>query len=162
MQLLGGAGPLSSAASSGSYPPSSCSAGARGGVITICPTLVSRRGVAARVACSLSNMWATRGVQRWFRWLRGFLNRHPALSARFASTLDGQRAYANAPEASKNYFRRLRDAAVVNKYLDGKGFTPGPVNRAIQSTVPYSRLLHVTAGAQLGCRNFCSFAKGLR
>ena len=42
--------------------------------------------------------------------LRGYLNRHPAISARFASTMDSQCAFANAPGPTKDYFRKLRDA----------------------------------------------------
>ena len=42
-------------------------------------------------------------------WLQGFLNRCTALSACFASTMDLQRAYANALESIKDHFRKLRD-----------------------------------------------------
>ena len=42
-------------------------------------------------------------------WLRGFLNQHPALSARFASATDRKSAHENALEATKGRFRKLRD-----------------------------------------------------
>jgi hypothetical protein len=42
-------------------------------------------------------------------WLQGFLNQCTALPACFASTMDLQRAYANALESIKDHFRKLRD-----------------------------------------------------
>jgi hypothetical protein len=70
-------------------------------------------------------------------WLRGFLNRHPAVSARYSTTLDRQRAFANQPGPIKDYFKKLK--AVIARYkirdeniwnMDEKGFTLGLANRA--------------------------------
>ena len=65
-------------------------------------------------------------------WLRGFLNRNPAISARYSSPMDRQRALANHPGPIKDYFKKLK--AVILKYriqeenmwnMDEKGFTLG-------------------------------------
>jgi hypothetical protein len=37
-------------------------------------------------------------------WLRGFLNRHPAVSARFAANLDRLKSFANNPVPIRDYF----------------------------------------------------------
>ena len=68
-------------------------------------------------------------------WLRGYLNQHPVVSACFASTMDCQRAFANALGPIKGYFRKLRDAITRYKIKEDnmwnigeKGFTLGIVN----------------------------------
>ena len=70
-------------------------------------------------------------------WLRGFLRRHPAISARFSTPMDCQRAFANHPGHIKDYFKKLQ--AVIAKYrirdenmwnMDKKGFILGKANRA--------------------------------
>ena len=47
-------------------------------------------------------------------WLRGFLKRHPAISACFSTPMDCQRAFANHPGPIKDYFKKLQ--AVIAKY----------------------------------------------
>ena len=70
-------------------------------------------------------------------WLRGFLRRHPAISARFSTPMDRQRAFANHPGPIKDYFKKLQ--AIIAKYrirdenmwnMDEKGFILGKANRA--------------------------------
>ena len=70
-------------------------------------------------------------------WRRGHLNQPSAVSARFASTMDRQRASAIAPGPIKDYFRKLRDVAIRYKIkeentwnMDEKGFTHGTASRA--------------------------------
>ena len=77
--------------------------------------------------------WGSLGLA----WLPGYLNQHPALSTRFASTMDHQRAFANAPGPIKDYFQKLRDVIVrykireVNMWnMSEKGFTLGTANHA--------------------------------
>ena len=69
-------------------------------------------------------------------WLRGFLKRHPAISACFSTLMDRQRALANHPGFIKDYFKKLQ--AVIAKYrirdenmwnMDEKGFILGKTNR---------------------------------
>ena len=55
--------------------------------------------------------WGSLGLA----WLREYLNRHPALSTRLASTMDRQRAFANAPGLIKDYFWKLRDVIIRYK-----------------------------------------------
>ena len=70
-------------------------------------------------------------------WLRGFLNRHPAVSSLFSTPLDRQRVFATLPGPIKDYFKKLK--AVIAKYriqeenmwnMDEKGFILGTANRA--------------------------------
>ena len=70
-------------------------------------------------------------------WLRGCLNRHSAVLARFASTMDRQRAFANAPGPIKDYFQKLGDIIIYCKIkkenmwnMGKKGFTIGTANHA--------------------------------
>ena len=55
--------------------------------------------------------WGSLGLA----WLPGYLNKHPALSTRFASTMDHQHAFANAPGLIKDYFQKLRDVIIRYK-----------------------------------------------
>ena len=67
-------------------------------------------------------------------WLRGFLRRHPAISARFSTPMDRQRAFSNHPGPIKDHFKtiiakyRIRDENMWN--IDEKGFILGKANRA--------------------------------
>ena len=70
-------------------------------------------------------------------WLRGFLNRHPDVSARYSAPMDRQRAFANHPGPIKDYFKKLK--AVISKYqireenmwnMDEKGFILGTASGA--------------------------------
>ena len=70
-------------------------------------------------------------------WLRGFLNRHPNVSARYSTPMDHQRAFANHPGPIKDYFKKLK--AVISKYqiqeenmwnMDEKGFILGTASGA--------------------------------
>ena len=70
-------------------------------------------------------------------WLRGCLNRHSAVPARFASTMDRQRAFANAPGPIEDYFQKLRDNIIYCKIkkenmrnMGEKGFTLDTANHA--------------------------------
>ena len=70
-------------------------------------------------------------------WRRGYLNQPSAVSARFASTMDRQHAFANAPGPIKDYFRKLRDFETRYKIkeenmwnMDENGSTLGTANRA--------------------------------
>ena len=40
-------------------------------------------------------------------WLRGFLRRHPAISAHFSMLMDCQHVFANYPGPIKDYFKKL-------------------------------------------------------
>ena len=55
-------------------------------------------------------------------WLRGFLNRNPAISARYSSPMDRQRALANHPGPIKDYFKKLKAVIKVSnpgrKYVE--------------------------------------------
>jgi len=65
-------------------------------------------------------------------WLSKFLDRHPALSAKFGTQLDRQRAYASNLASLRDYFRKLQK--LIRKHnlkpedifkLDEKGFIIG-------------------------------------
>ena len=70
-------------------------------------------------------------------WLRGFLNRHPELSSKFASGLNCQRALSSKPESIKDYFQKLQMLLWKHNFLphniynmDEKGFLLGISNQA--------------------------------
>ena len=70
-------------------------------------------------------------------WLRGFLNRHPELSSKFASGLNRQHALSSKPGPIKDYFQKLQMPLRKHNFLpnniynmDEKGVLLGMSNRA--------------------------------
>ena len=70
-------------------------------------------------------------------WLRGFLNRHPELSSKFASGLNRQRTLSSKPGSIKDYFQKLQMLLRKHNFLphniynmDEKAFLLGMSNRA--------------------------------
>ena len=55
-------------------------------------------------------------------WLRGFINQNPAISARYSTPMDRQRAFANHPGPIKDYFKKLKAVIKVSnpgrKYVE--------------------------------------------
>lgn len=65
-------------------------------------------------------------------WITRFLNRHPALAARYGGQLDQQRAHASNPSIIRDFFRKLDRILQKNKIqpqdiynMDEKGFILG-------------------------------------
>ena len=92
-------------------------------------------------------------------WLRGFLNRHPTYSTKFAVALDRQRALASNPVLIKDYFEKL--GKVLKKHafkpenmynMDEKGFLLGYNNRAKVIVQHRRRMPRWIPRMDYGCR----------